>query len=907
MREIAISLFHAYTDRKGVQHPATKSPFATRATSPWEGLVTSLTTPPEPVATPPKDLPDAAKQIKAIKESTSSVWSPAVFLEDRRANDRVEKISTLVGDYDGMTDGEANRILAAVAPYRHVWATSFSHRHWTKDEKACFRVVVCLTRPILPEEFDLVRMAFDLLIVRGGDPELRGSDENAADPARIYFAGTVPAETAQHAASGVSHQGSCPLDVDGLIEHVKNDPSARVSVGMQLKALKTRAAIKHAVSAEDPREGPAPGWRLYRAKQLCERADPADKGHGGRAATFALAHALVRGLELSDEQALDALRHWNDRRGANPQGAWEDEDLERFISEAGTTESPATWGYLATKDHARKHDPDASDLTRLYRSIVIDTTVEGVFAAVREADGFVHTFLNDPRVVGPLAEWHEHMGSIDVVFFEAEPRIKPWFNGLASLVSAEVKARKARRVDGKISTAKATGTLLAVNSDGDVDLAQIVIESRNLSVRDLGASWAYNPDTGVYEADSEAEIDRAIIALNGRVKLDGKPIKMQFSQVKGIRNIIHARLASEGFFSKAPPGVAFADGFAVVDKDGVRLVAHSPEHRAATAIPGAFPTSPPAPVEWFGLLRMLFQGDDDAQQKVDLIQEFIGAALLGIAPQYQRALLCVGEGSDGKSSLLGAIEDLFPDNQRTAITPQQWGDEKRLAALALSRLNVVADVHGNAIPDSASVKPMISGDRMAARHLYQEVFYFVPRAAQAFGVNTMLSSKDTTDGFFRRWAVIRFNNRFERNAGSLTGPRERVRQADRTVAQIQEAIRPERAAIVRWALDGAARLIARGAYTLPASHEVEVKEWRADNDPFQEWAVASIGPPVDGMATAFRTLLDSFTAYHAGNDEVKLAKRTFARRLRALSGTKPQHRRDGEYYAIALKGRAHVH
>ena len=75
---------------------------------------------------------------------------------------------------------------------------------------------------------------------------------------------------------------------------------------------------------------------------------------------------------------------------------------------------------------------------------------------------------------------------------------------------------------------------------------------------------------------------------------------------------------------------------------------HARENRAAFAIRS--PTTRERRRIDPELLSNFFRDDEDRAEKVQLVREFFGACLLGIAPWYQRGLIGVGVGANGKSN-----------------------------------------------------------------------------------------------------------------------------------------------------------------------------------------------------------------------------------------------------------------
>lgn len=338
-------------------------------------------------------------------------------------------------------------------------------------------------------------------------------------------------------------------------------------------------------------------------------------------------------------------------------------------------------------------------------------------------------------------------------------------------------------------------------------------------VFDDGALRRYDPARGLWARIEESEKSRTIQGFAGMEVENGKktrPLKVQAGDVSGGIRLAHDAAERRGFFAEGPPGIAFANGFAVVgDNEKITLHEHDPENRATIGLPFDFDPCSPRP-RWHRFLEEVFAGDDDADAKRSFLQDFAGVSFLGFAPRYQRAVVCLGTGANGKSVLLDVVARAFPDDARSAIAPQDWDDEYRLAMLAGKRLNALSELPENDILASEKFKAIISGDATTGRHIRQAPFMFRPKAGHLFAANELPGTTDLSDGFWRRLVVLRFGRTFapeEQDAGLAAA-----------------IIATELPGVVAWALEGAARMLARGSYIVPGSSVDAVAEWRKGAD-----------------------------------------------------------------------------
>jgi hypothetical protein len=134
-----------------------------------------------------------------------AAWSPA-DVEGRRLNDNVRAITSAVFDLDHIPEpvceGVIRRVLAA--GYAFIVHSTHSHR---PPENCCLRLVLPLSRPVLPKEWPIVRMAVIRQLEIPADPGVK-------DLSRLYYLPDAPVGTDPIAGSGEGRA----LDVDALLE-----------------------------------------------------------------------------------------------------------------------------------------------------------------------------------------------------------------------------------------------------------------------------------------------------------------------------------------------------------------------------------------------------------------------------------------------------------------------------------------------------------------------------------------------------------------------------------------------------------------------------------------------------------------------------------------------------------------
>lgn len=281
-----------------------------------------------------------------------------------------------------------------------------------------------------------------------------------------------------------------------------------------------------------------------------------------------------------------------------------------------------------------------------------------------------------------------------------------------------------------------------------------------------------------------------------------------------IANHAYSMLAegNENFFNDAPVGLACKGRFYSVSKEGViEREELDSTHRQRVLSP-VVPTVGPMPL-FEKYLADTFEGDPDDDQKL-LLQEVMGAIMLGLMAKHEKVVLLKGPGRSGKGTIMKIIEQLVPEDARSAVSPFNWDSEYYLANLAGKRLNVVGELPDDEPIPASYFKSVTGRDTMTGRHPSMRPFTFRNTAAHIFNTNHFVYTKDHSEAFYSRWILMEFRN-------SRIG-----REKEQIVTLARDIIETELPAIMAWALRGAKRLEDRGYFPTTKVHQKLMSQWR---------------------------------------------------------------------------------
>lgn len=259
-----------------------------------------------------------------------------------------------------------------------------------------------------------------------------------------------------------------------------------------------------------------------------------------------------------------------------------------------------------------------------------------------------------------------------------------------------------------------------------------------------------------------------------------------------------------------------------------------------------------------------------APELIPLIHEIVGY-LVTADNTLQTAIMLLGEGANGKSTLLSLLTALLaPENVANVALHRL--DEDRFAAAELEgRLaNVFADLDARALQASSMFKAITGGDRITGERKYLPAFSFKPYARLLYSANEPPPTPDSSDAFFRRWVIIPFERRFDQ------------RNVDRHL--LDKLTTPqELSGLLNHGLRALPALRERGAFMATGATQRASERFRVDSDSVAGFLGESC--ELDSEARTPRSrLFDAYRQWCDQNNRRALGKQRFNRRVETLHG-----------------------
>ena len=418
-------------------------------------------------------------------------------------------------------------------------------------------------------------------------------------------------------------------------------------------------------------------------------------------------------------------------------------------------------------------------------------------------------------------------------------------------------------------------------ADSDVSLARHLIgELSDYGNRDVfgaeGRIWIYEPLRGVWEALPNQTLNDLIMGYNGqwtaptmnaKGELKRKKIGLNAFKVRGIREMVFMSLGAEDSWPDAAAGVAFRNGF--LSAKG--LIEHSPEHFARMFVDVDFDEKAHHRASmWQDFLARCFGNQPEALAKAEIaaLQEFAGAALMGVAPQYSKVFLLYGPGGTGKSTFIKTIRAMFSKEELGQVKPQELSDEKERVNLVGVRLNALEEMPAWKFGDAADFKEIVEGAPFKARYRYGQPFQVNSQAAFLISSNNLPDTNDVSSGFWRRWRIIEFGN-------VLPEGERKLGLGDMFASRARSE-----SWLFSWAYEGYLRLLKQGRYTEGEGSNGIINEWQALTDPVLAFVQEKVRMVGDGDAAWFvssEAVFGEFKRWAAGNN-IKVSQMPTGRR-----------------------------
>ena len=300
---------------------------------------------------------------------------------------------------------------------------------------------------------------------------------------------------------------------------------------------------------------------------------------------------------------------------------------------------------------------------------------------------------------------------------------------------------------------------------------------------------------------------------------------------------------------------------------------HTPDFLSTIRIPVAYDPSADCPRVRLFLTEILRKED------IPVIEELFGYCLI---PDYtmQRAFLLMGDGHNGKSTLLELLKHFIGQGNCTNISLQAIESQRFAVADLFGKLaNIYADLPSTRIPHVGLFKMLTGGDTIGAEKKFKDRFSFNNYARLIFSTNKPPKVDEDTLAFWRRWIFINLPNKFEGN------------KDDKRLLQ-KLTKKGELSGLLNVALQGLERLLSQQGYSYELSSD-EIAEWHQKaSDSIYAFVEDICETKVDAWISKDE-LYDVFIEYCDKQNIPRIGKESFGRALKNAKNVHVTTQRSG--------------
>ena len=191
----------------------------------------------------------------------------------------------------------------------------------------------------------------------------------------------------------------------------------------------------------------------------------------------------------------------------------------------------------------------------------------------------------------------------------------------------------------------------------------------------------------------------------------------------------------------------------------------------------------------------------------------------------EKSIMFLGNGENGKSVCLDYVKFLLGKDNFSSIPLQILTNDKYSSANLDGKLaNIFPDLEEDELKHTGTFKDLSSNESIYAQRKYGQPFDLVPIATQIFSTNRFPKSFDQSQGFFRRWIIVKWSRNFENDPDRDNNLKQKLLENE-----------SERDIVFSTLVHISRRLLNSNKFTHSKDWKVIQKEWNANADPLDDF------------------------------------------------------------------------
>jgi len=200
----------------------------------------------------------------------------------------------------------------------------------------------------------------------------------------------------------------------------------------------------------------------------------------------------------------------------------------------------------------------------------------------------------------------------------------------------------------------------------------------------------------------------------------------------------------------------------------------------------------------------------------------------------ETSFLFRGGGSNGKSKTFDILKTFLNPENCVSVPLSQLEDAGSFKIVELQNklLNIAGELSKNALKETDVFKSLTGRDSITADRKFLRPVTFVNFSKMVFNCNDRPPTYDMSDGFFRRWIVFHFRNKFV-SEDVYNSLKDKTGYGVKDKDIVKKIISPdELSGVLNWALEGLHRLLGNKEFSNTKSTDETRLEWLEDSNNF---------------------------------------------------------------------------
>ena len=212
------------------------------------------------------------------------------------------------------------------------------------------------------------------------------------------------------------------------------------------------------------------------------------------------------------------------------------------------------------------------------------------------------------------------------------------------------------------------------------------------------------------------------------------------------------------------------------------------------------------------------------EESIETVLEIMASAFLKRNID-EKSVMFLGTGENGKSVCLDYLSALLGKDNVSHIPLQVLAEDKFASArLDGKHANIFSDLEKNELRHTGIIKDLSSAEPIHAQHKNKTGFDLYPFAKLIFSTNRFPKSFDQSQGFFRRWIIVKWSRNFENDPDRDNNLKQKLLENE-----------SERDIVFSTLVHISRRLLNSNKFTHSKDWKVIQKEWNANADPLDDF------------------------------------------------------------------------